>query len=190
MDGPIGNSSTTALEVAVSLGAYFAEKAKGPFKNHFITFSSKPEFVEFQGIDIVDKLSRARSAVWKMNTDIKAVFDLLLRTAIKYKCPEDLPKRIYIFSDMEFDYATAFDETSPNTLMEDIALEWEKFGFKLPDLVFWNLDARTPNIPAIGPGFSYVSGFSPVIIKVVLSGKDGVDLMLETLDSYRYMYIN
>ena len=59
----------------------------------------------------------------------------------------------------------------------------------MPRVIFWNLDARTNNIPAIGPGFSYVSGFSPNMIECILGGKDGIDLMLEKLNSDRYKAI-
>jgi hypothetical protein len=72
------------------------------------------------------------------------------------------------------------------TLMEGIAKKWAAAGYKVPSLVFWNLDARQNNIPAIGDGFSYVSGFSPVMIETILSGKDGIDLMLAKLNSERY----
>ncbi len=73
--------------------------------------------------------------------------------------------------------------------MENIAKKWSAFGYKLPSIVFWNLNARNDNIPAIGPGFSYVSGFSPVMMQAILSGKDGLDLVLEKLNSERYACI-
>ena len=76
-----------------------------------------------------------------------------------------------------------------DTLVETMQKKWAQHGYKLPRIIFWNLDARTQNIPSIGEGFSYVSGFSPVMIKTILSGKDGVDLMLEKLNSERYLQI-
>ena len=189
------------LEVAVSLGAYVAEKAHGPFANHFITFSARPALVEFSGVDIVDKFNRTKSADWQMNTDLKAVFDMLLNVARqKNTKPEDMPTRLYIFSDMEFD-SCIFGQRSMwervsdplnkvNTLLENIKIEWARAGYNLPQVVFWNLNARNNNIPAIGEGFSYVSGFSPSMIETILSGKDGVDLMLMKLNSDRYSNIN
>lgn len=180
------------LEVAVALGLYAAERNHGPFANYFITFSSHPELIRVEGVDIVDKIERCSNANWGMNTDIKAVFDLLLDIAKKKNVKqEDIPGKIYIASDMEFDGCAYFRGVrvyakEMNTLMERIAMEWAAYGYKLPKLVFWNLDSRKNNIPAIGEGFSYVSGFSPSIMKTLLSGKDGVDLMLEVLCSDRY----
>ena len=191
-----GSMTGTPMEAAVSLGAYIAEKAHGPFANHFITFSARPELVEFNGVDITDKLNRCASADWGMNTNLEAVFDMLLNVALANNTPqEDMPTRLYIFSDMEFDAAlqdwgrwnTSFN---PDTLVEGIAKKWTAHGYKMPDIVFWNLDARQNNIPAIGEGFSYISGFSPVMIEQVLSGKTGLDLVMEKLNSERYKNIH
>ena len=186
-----GSMSGQPLEAAVSLGAYIAEKAHGPFAGHFITFSHRPSLIKFEGIDIVDKFNRARRADWEMNTNLKAVFDMLLRVAKQNGTKvEDMPERLYIFSDMEFDGCLGLGyscgEDKVNTLLENIAVEWAREGYELPKVVFWNLDARTQNIPALGGRFSYVSGLSPVMIETILSGKDGYDLMLAKLMSKRY----
>lgn len=183
-----GSMLGTPLKAAVSMGAYIAEKAHGPFAGYFITFSNAPELVEFKGIDIVDKFVRASSADWGQSTNIEAVFNLLLNTALREDIDaKDMPSRIYIFSDMEFNHCMA--PPPSGTLLEYIADKWSMYGYKLPDVIFWNLAARHDNIPAIGPGFSYVSGFSPVMVDAILSGKDGVDLMLEKINSDRYSCI-
>lgn len=187
-----GSMIGTPLEAAVSLGAYIADKSHGPFANHFITFSECPHLVEFSGVDITDKFRRCKDADWGMNTNLKAVFDLLLKTAREKKVrKEDMPERLYIFSDMEFDSCLIGIHTKDKalTLVERVRREWKEEGYKLPQVIFWNLDARQNNIPAIGDGFSYVSGFSPSMIDLILSGKDGIDLMLETLNRERYAEI-
>ena len=190
-----GSMTGTPMEAAVSLGAYIAEKAHGPFANHFITFSAWPELVEFNGVDITDKLNRCASADWEANTNLEAVFDMLLNIALANKTPqEDMPTRLYIFSDMEFDMALQDwghweNSFNPDTLVEGIAKKWAVNGYKLPEIVFWNLNARQNNIPAIGEGFSYVSGFSPVMIEQILSGKTGLELVMEKLNSERYKEI-
>lgn len=198
-----GSMMGTPMEAAVSLGAYIAERGEGPFKNHFITFSGNPELVEFKGVDLYDKFRRAESADWGQNTNIEAVFDLLLRTAIgNHISKGKMPKTLYIFSDMEFDrcitsntiqtrdyWYCGLNRSQIDTVIEAQARKWRAKGYELPRVVFWNLDARTNNIPAIGPGFSYVSGFSPNMIECILGGKDGWDLCLEKLNSDRYSVI-
>ena len=173
---------------AVSMGAYIAEKSHGPFANHFITFSSHPELVKFEGVDIVDKFQRCTEANWGINTNIKAVFDMLLRVAKQENTkPEDIPQRLYVFSDMEFDHC-GFGNAE--TVLEQVEREWNAAGYELPKVIFWNLDARSQNIPALGGRFSYVSGFSMSMVETILSGKDGWDLCLEKLMSERYAAVN
>ena len=182
------------MEAAVSLGAYIAEKAHGPFANHFITFSDRPELIRFEGTDLVDKFKRAKRASWGSSTNLERVFDLLLTTIEKEGTKEeDIPQRLYIFSDMEFNGSICGDRTSfcsteeeVETLLERISQKWLFKGYSLPKVIFWNLDARQQNIPALGGRFSYVSGLSPVMIQNILSGKDGYDLCLEKLLSPRY----
>lgn len=187
-----GSMYGTPLEAALSLGAYVAEKAHGPFANHFITFSACPELVKFEGVDIVDKFKRAENANWQMNTDMEAVLDLLLNTArFNHTKQEDMPTRLYIFSDMEFDQCVRSPHRNNQTLFETMKEKWARAGYALPQIVFWNLDCRhEKNIPAIGEGFSYISGFAPSMIETILSGKGGWDLCLEKLLSDRYKSIN
>lgn len=203
-----GSMTGQPMNAAVSMGAYIAERGKGPFANHFITFSGNPQLVKFEGIDIYDKFMRARNADWGMNTNIEATFDLLLHTALANNCSqEEIPTTIYIFSDMEFDrcatmgtpsssrYHYGYDDpariTSKNrdTLFEKIKKEWAEHGYKLPRVIFWNLDCRQENIPAIGEGFSFVSGFSMNMVEQILSGEDGYSLMMKKLDTERYACI-
>lgn len=185
-----GSMIGTPLCAAVSMGAYIAERGHGPFANHFITFSREPELVEFEGVDIVDKFQRCAKADWGYDTNIQAVFELLLDTAIKNRTkPADMPSRLYIFSDMEFDEGIGLGEEKCNTLLEAIAKQWKKYGYELPSVIFWNLDARQDNIPALEGRFSYISGFSMNMIEAILSGKTGYDLMLEKLLSERYEVI-
>ena len=200
-----GSMFGTPLEAAVSMGAYIAERGKGPFQNHFITFSNNPTLVEFSGTDIYDKFQRAERAEWGGSTNIEAVFDLLLKTAMTNRvAKEDMPKTLYIFSDMEFNECVTsgpaisdmwlsstrmLNRGKIDTVIEAQARKWQHYGYEIPRVIFWNLDARQNNIPAIGPGFSYVSGFSMNMVECILSGKDGIDLMLEKLNSERYSSI-
>ena len=201
-----GSMSGQPMNAAVSMGAYIAERGKGPFKDHFITFSSNPALVRFEGVDIYDKFQRARQADWGGSTNIEATFDMMLNVARQNHVPaSDMPQTLYIFSDMEFNacmscgarstdrwgYGSRINggEAGVNTLLEGIAQKWARYGYELPRVIFWNLDARQDNIPALGGRFSYISGFSMAMIEEVLSGEDGYSLMMKKLNTDRYSCI-
>ena len=190
-----GSDAAAPINVAISLGMYCAERAKGPFAGHYVSFSSRPQLIEVEGVDFCDKVKRIWQTNLCENTNIEATFDMLLNTAIANRCSQDdLPQNILILSDMEFDQGTGHgygygrSTWNPKTLMESIREKWASHGYRLPHLIYWNCQARQNNIPEdIGCGLvSYVSGMSPSIFETILSGKTGVDLMLEKLDSPRY----
>ena len=199
-----GSMHGTPINVAISLGMYCAEKAQGPFANHFITFSSNPTFVEVEGVDFCDKVIRMSHAEWGGNTNVEAAFDMMLKVVLDNKCPQDeIPQNLIIISDMEFDGCVTSGEVfndrwvigdrverNNTTLFENIAAKWAHYGYEMPKLIFWNVNARHNNIPMIGNDcVSFVSGFSPSIFETIISGKSGYDLMLEKLNSDRYSVI-
>lgn len=185
----VGSSGVTALEVANSLAIYFAERSSGEFKNKYITFSSRPQLVDFsRGQSLRDKISIALGHSEISNTNIEAVFDLILNTAIRNNMrQEDIPANILIISDMEFDCATT-GRIGAN-LFKTIEAKYRGYGYKLPRLVFWNVNSRTNTIPVRenDMGVALVSGFSVNICKMVMSGKtDPFQCLLETLNTPRY----
>lgn len=192
-----GTDASAPINVAISLGLYCAERAKGPFAGHYVSFSRTPRLVATEGVDFCDKVQR----IWRTNlcenTNIEATFDMLLNTAIQNHCTQDdLPQNIIVISDMEFDQGTGHGYSysygrstwNPKTLMESIREKWARAGYRLPHLIYWNCQARQNNIPEdIGCGLvSYVSGMSPSIFETIMSGKTGYELMKEKLDSPRY----
>ncbi len=195
----------TPIQVATSLGMYCAEKAGGPFAGHYVAFSRNPRLVKVEGIDFCDKVDRIIRTDLCENTDIEKTFDMLLNTAITNRCSQDdLPQNLIVISDMEFDQARGgarsynyntgryeYQNMNVDTLMEGIARKWANAGYRMPHLIFWNVDARQNNIPMIGNGpISYVSGFSPSIFQTIMTGKTGYDLMMEKLNDERYANIH
>ena len=180
------------INVAISLGMYCAEKARGPFAGHYISFSRCPRLVKVEGVDFCDKVRRIYNTNLCENTNIEATFDMLLNTALTNHChQEELPGCILIISDQEFDAGRSDRHLPRKTLMENIEKKWNAYGYKMPNLVFWNVQARTNNIPMeVKDGISFVSGMSPSIFNQILSGKTAFDLMYEVLDQERYRIIH
>ena len=187
--------ASAPINVAISIALYCAERGKGPFANHYISFSSRPQLIETVGVDFVDKVRRIYSTNLCENTNIEAAFDMLLDTARRTHCAqEDIPQNIIVVTDMEFDAArghySRYHDDDSSTLMENIEKKWNAAGYKIPSLIFWNVDARQDNIPMqVKNGISYVSGFSPVLFEQIMKGKTAYDLMFDKLDSERYACI-
>lgn len=180
-----GSMSGTPMEVAISLGMYMAEKNTGKFANHIITFSQKPELIELDRKDFCDNVAKVYGSDWGYNTNLKATFDLILNTAKKFNLPQsELPEMLYIISDMEFDEAVG---QNYDTILELCKKEYEAAGYKLPYLVFWNVDSRNNTLPIIGAGdYALVSGFSPSIFEQIITKKSAIELMNEVVNSDRY----
>lgn len=181
-----------ALDVANALAIYFAERSSGQFKDTYITFSARPQIVDLSnGKSLREKIEIALRHNEVTNTNIEAVFDLILQTAInKNMTQEDLPQNILIISDMEFDSATYGCNGKPNQKLFNVFSDrYAEHGYKLPRLVFWNVNSITGTIPVKENdlGVALVSGFSPAIVKMVLSNKtDPYECLLEQLNTERY----
>lgn len=187
-----GNGSVQPIDVAISLGLYCAEKAKGPFAGHYVSFSSRPQLIETKGVDFVDKVKRIYRTNLCENTNLEATFDMLLATARANRCSQaDLPEHLIVVSDMEFDAArTHRYNSSTSTLMESIEKKWNAHGYKMPKLIFWNVAARNDTFAMRDKdGVSFVSGFSPSLFEQIMSGKTAQTLMYEILDGERYQKI-
>ena len=161
-----GSGTTTCMDVAISLGLYVADKNKGVFKDTFLTFSSKPELLHLKG-NIVQKVQQMSSSDWGMSTDLHAALNKVLSTAVNGNVPqEDMPQMLLIMSDMQFNQCIKFDDSA----MQMMQRKYKAAGYEMPQVVFWNLRASS-NVPvsADASGVALVSGFSPSILKAVLS---------------------
>ena len=157
----------TCLDVAVSLGLYLADKNTGKFKDTFLTFSNKPELVTLKG-NINQKIDQMVKSQWEMNTNLHAAIKKILEVAVKGGVPqEEMPKMLLILSDMQFDACVTFDDSA----MQMIERSYIAAGYEMPKIVFWNLNAHD-NVPVKfdESGTALVSGFSPAIVKPLLSG--------------------
>ena len=197
------SDNVSCLDVATSIAIYAAEHNSKNWYNKFITFSSKPDFVDMSHCkSLRDKIMYCSTFDDCSNTDIYKTMKLILNTAVghHYK-QEQLPKTILIVSDMQFDahehayysWQHSYEHGSFNydkTLFETIQNEYEKFGYKLPKIVFWNVDSRgnkTIPIQQNDCGLVLCSGFSANIFKMVLGKElDPYKQLLSILNSERY----
>ena len=184
-----GPGNVRPIDVANALAIYFAERLPEPYHDRYITFSSRPQYVELSGANTLrDRINIAEEHDECANTNIKATFDLILDTAVKNHLKQDeLPETVLILSDGEFD---SMSSNADATTFEIIRREYAAMGYQLPKLCFWNICSRTLAIPVTenDRGVCLVSGFSPAVVKMVMSGElDPYKALLSSLADPRYL---
>jgi hypothetical protein len=183
--GSMTSNNSLPLLVSMSLAVYFAEKNIGPFKDCWMTFSSTPTFHKLKGNTLYEKFKNMERAHWGFSTDLQAAFELILKTAKASKVPQkDMPTCLYIVSDMEFNDAGGV------TNYDAIKNKYANAGYKLPRLVWWNVNARNEQFPIRSDvnGTALVSGASPSILKSLLAANDfdPMSIIYETVNNPHY----
>ncbi|CAI9118202.1 OLC1v1019736C1 [Oldenlandia corymbosa var. corymbosa] len=168
-----GSMSGIPMEVSVALGVLVSELSEEPWKGKLITFSENPELQKVEGETLLEKTQFVRDMAWGMSTNFQGVFDRILEVATKANLKEEqLIKRVFVFSDMEFNRASA----NPwETDYQAIQRKFRENGYQtVPEIVFWNLrDSRSTPVTANQSGVALVSGFSKNLLTMFLDG-DGI----------------
>lgn len=176
-----GENSTKPIEISLALALYCAEKMEGPFKDNFITFSTKAtlHYLDPEK-SVADRIAGIKEIV--SNTDLMSVYNLILSTAKTLKIKqEDLPENVLIISDMQFD--AMVDNSIPHQKAKEM---FEKAGYRAPNLIYWNVaNAKALPITHNEAGAAIVSGYSPSVLKAVFSGDlDPMSVMRRALEIY------
>lgn len=186
-----GSMTGRPMATALSLAVYFAERNHGMFKDKFITFSQTPSFVELKGDTLFGKTQHIPAIV--ANTNLYSAFKLILDTAVNNDLPqEDIPKALVVISDMEFDHQV-MNTTQYNTLFDSIRQEFNDNGYEIPNVVFWNVDARSSHyqVNSKYKGVQLASGASPSVFKTLVQniGKNPYEAMTQVLNQERYQNV-
>lgn len=190
-----GSMCGLPMDVSISLGLYFAERNKGAYHNMIMTFESTPRFIEIPEYDsktgakltLADKVSLLNDAPWGGSTNLEAAFDTVLKAAVNGKvAPEDMPEALVVITDMEIDAYGGSKTTFTDAMKE----RFELAGYKMPTIVWWNVNARMDTFHAEYKDDSvrFISGCSASIFKSLCEnmGTTPMELMLSTLNSERY----
>jgi len=184
-----GSMTGEPLHVAIALGLVISELAAEPFNNIMLTFHSSPTFHTVVGETLMHRVRSVANMSWGNSTNFQAAFDLILNRAVLYKLPSDqMPKILYVFSDMQFDSAAGV--RSQKTNLQVIREQYAEHGYTMPQIVFWNLRGNTSTFPAtiLDNGVVMVSGFSVDLLDSILEGDEltPVGIMQRILNKPRY----
>lgn len=183
-----GSMSGMPMLISYTMGILISSLAKSDvWKEMVLTFESQPRLVPIQGETLLQKIQAISSVPWGGSTNFVGAMQVILDLAVKLGLPQsDIPKRLIVVSDMQFDQADSSYKSSFSVIQK----RFEDAGYRLPHIVFWNVRS-TKNVPvtASTAGVSLVSGFTPRILEGVLHGSEGDspwDTLLRTVMVERY----
>lgn len=190
--GSMHSPNFLPLDIACGLGLIIAGVVEGEFKNHVITFHETPTFQVIKDGDIFSRYQQLKEIEWGGNTNLSAVFDLILSKGRRAGLSnENMPVKIIIISDMQFDQVEGYGKSITN--FESIDLKYKSYGYTRPQIVFWNAAGNSTDFPVsvTDDGTCLISGTSPAILKSILKSKifSSYDIMRTELDSDRYKEI-
>ncbi|EFW99928.1 hypothetical protein CMQ_246 [Grosmannia clavigera kw1407] len=179
MESPVFADGTCPMDSAIGLSLLMAELAAPPWTGIYIDFSARPAVHQLD-VDqsLNDKVARMYASPMGYDTNFVAVFeDLILPMARTNKLQQkDMVRRVFVFSDMQFNEAHKADERW-DSAYERIERQCREASYDMPEIVFWNLaagrsdDATAPKpVKADQPGTALVSGYSQAMLKVFLDG--------------------
>lgn len=185
-----GSMSGTPMEVSIALGILISKFSLAPYTNQVLTFDETPTFFTLKGTTLKERVTELAAAPWGGSTNLQATFDLILNMAKTNNVrQEDMPTRLYIISDMQFDQADYSYKTNHEVIKE----KYERAGYEMPQIVYWNVRANTTDFTAKAneQGVALLAGFSPSLLKAVINGEDfsPYGIMREAIDDERYKMI-
>lgn len=193
MYGYTSNKGPVPAVVAQALSIYFAQRNKGCLKNLVMSFSSYPKFIELTGDSLKLDYEIFRRNMIIDSTNLEAAFRLLLSTALNgHLAQEDMPDELVVISDMQINECS---DCGYNKMpfYNTMKIEYEKAGYKIPSVAFWNVNAAKATFHAAcnEDGVTVVSGYSAIVFKQLLDniGVSALELMNNIINSERYSAI-
>ena len=182
----------SAMNVSIALGLYISERQSGPFKDLVLTFADDSNFHKVVGANITERCNNLRRAHWGGSTNFQSSFDSILKLAVQNRVPAaDMPKTLLVLSDMEFNNSSVRGRSVEN--FKAAEAKFAAAGYAMPKVVFWNVNGKAGNNPVSfdQTGTMMVSGYSPSVLKAVMTGAEiedvtPMDVMMEAVMNPRY----
>ena len=183
-----GSMAGRPMDTSIGLAIYFAERNKGDYHNLYMTFTDEPHFIKInEGATLREKVRQVMNTDVGYNTDLERAFNYILEHAISSDInPNEMPKALIVISDMEID---RYIRTYELNFVEEMKNKFKSFGYSMPQLFLWNVEARNDTFLSQSEDVIYVSGQSVFSFKYLcgsLEGKTAYDFMLEVLNNERY----
>ena len=150
----------------------------------FRSFHEKPAWHTIKGATLKARVACLASAPWGGSTNLQSSFDLILGVAKEFRVPQSqLPQTLFCFSDMQFDAAMGHGWMKTN--FQVLQGKFAAAGYKLPSIVFWNVNGKLNKdapIECDQAGCALMSGFSASLLQVFLRAPIAADPASMSLD--------
>ncbi|QOR35175.1 DUF2828 family protein [Clostridium sp. 'deep sea'] len=181
------------MATSIGLALYFAQRSKGAFAGHFMTFSESPSIIQITGDTLYEQVRMVLSSNWGVNTDFEKALRIILDTAVRNNLEQaELPKTLIVVTDMQFD--RSIQNTNKDwTFYKKMKRMYSRAGFTIPEIVFWNVNSMSNVFQVLNSceGVKLASGQSASVFKSILNSRamTPYDFMLEVLNDERYKQV-
>jgi hypothetical protein len=171
------SNGSIPAQVAIALGLLISNCCQGMYKNKVITFHSSPSFHEIKGNTLKDQVECIRNAEWGYNTNFELIADLIIKYGKEHNLTDfDMPEKLVVLSDMQFDEAVRSDYESDKNDLEllyyTFSKKFRKNNYKVPKMIYWNLNAdNSKSFPVNDKvkNTAIISGFSEQLLKIFMT---------------------
>lgn len=176
------------MDTSIGLATYFAQRNKGAYHNLYMTFTDQPHFIELrEGDSLASCIRRVEDTDIGYNTNLEKAFDHILQHAVNHLVSNnEMPKALVVVSDMEID---RYMRQNRMDFVDAMKTKFARYGYTLPKLILWNVEARNDTFLSKQDGVICVSGQSASTFRELcgnLDGKTTWDIMCETLGNKMY----
>ena len=184
-----GSMRGRPMATSIGLAIYFAQHNTGWYHNQYMTFTNEPHFINIkEGASLLDCVKQVAKAGVGYSTNLERAFKEILEVAVANKIPANqMPKTLVVISDMEIDHYMR--PGAHWDFLKTQRVRFEAFGYKLPKIVMWNVNARKDTVLSQSEDTIFISGQSPSSFKALCQNLDGVtayELMLQVLNGEAY----
>lgn len=184
-----GSMRGRPMATSIGLAIYFAQHNTGWYHNQYMTFTNDPHFINIkEGASLNQCVKQVASAGVGYSTNLQAAFMEVLKTAVNNNVPaKEMPKTFVVISDMEID--RYMRPGSHWDFLQTMRARFEQYGYALPRIILWNVNARKDTVLSQDEHTLFVSGQSASVFKQICQNLDGMtayDLMIQTLNSPAY----
>jgi hypothetical protein len=174
-----GSMSGTPMMVSIAMGILCSELCHPALQDRVMTFESNPRLISFGPTDtFCQKVETLSRAPWGGSTDFYKALMLIGKLIEDNGLTQDqIPKTLMVVSDMQFNCACrCYDSAAAANVRQYFERLGERMHgtpFTPPVIVFWNVRATQVSFPAKADteGVVLMSGFSPALLKFILSGE-------------------